>query len=78
MPDQPALSSAVSATLTELTRRLHDAFPELSPTTVAEQVWEAWRAADWFGAATVELVDRMARENLTARRRAQRSQPHAG
>jgi hypothetical protein len=59
----------VRATLAALSRQLRAAFPDLPAHAAAASVSEAWRAARLIGVDTVETVERLAREHLTAMRR---------
>jgi hypothetical protein len=66
----PALASAARpATLRALAKRLAGRFPDVPIQAVAGAVSDAWQAAQLIGVDTVEMVERLARDNLNVLRR---------
>jgi hypothetical protein len=66
---EPDGESKVAGALRALATRLARPFPDLPKQAVATAVSEAWQAAQLIGVDTVEMVERLAREHLSALRR---------
>jgi len=62
----PGDDERVAGALRGLAARLARRFPDVSAQAVASAVSEAWQAAQLIGVETVEMVERLAREHLSA------------